>query len=77
MTCLASADTLMDALGVEDAGLSAAILDHTLSNGDSPTACRRMNERKIPFLTYSGYDAAEGPAVMVYTCTSQREARSS
>lgn len=66
------ASTLNDALrGVEDPGLSAAVLDHALSDGDSLRVCARMKERNIPFLTYSGYDQAcregvhvEKPATM-------------
>ena len=51
------ARTLNEALlGVEDPALSAAILDHALSDGDNPEICRRMTERNIPFVTYSGYD---------------------
>jgi CheY-like chemotaxis protein len=51
------ARTLNEALfGVEDPALSAAILDHALSDGDSPEICGRMTERNIPFVTYSGYD---------------------
>jgi DNA-binding response OmpR family regulator len=51
------ARTLSEALlGVEDPALSAAILDHALSDGDSPAICERMTERNIPFVTYSGYD---------------------
>jgi len=42
--------------GVEDPELSAAILDHALSDCDSTMVCARMNERNIPFVTYSGYD---------------------
>ena len=50
------ARTLNEALlGVEDPALSAAILDHALSDGDSPAICERMTERNIPFVTYSGY----------------------
>jgi DNA-binding response OmpR family regulator len=55
------AHTLDDALReVEDPALSAAILDHALSDGDSSTVCKRMKERNIPFVTYSGYDALGG-----------------
>ena len=43
-------------LGVEAPDLSAAILDHALSDGDSSKVCTRMKERNIPFVTYSGYD---------------------
>jgi DNA-binding response OmpR family regulator len=42
--------------GVEDPNLSAAILDHALSDCDSTMVCARMKERNIPFVTYSGYD---------------------
>ncbi len=40
--------------------LSAAILDHALSDGDSPMVCARMRERDIPFITYSGYENLGG-----------------
>ena len=43
-------------LGVEDPSLSAAILDHAFSDGDSSKVCERMKERNIPFVTFSGYD---------------------
>ena len=56
-----TAHTLNEALcGVEDPALSAAILDHALSDGDSSTVCKRMKERNIPFVTYSGYDPLGG-----------------
>jgi DNA-binding response OmpR family regulator len=48
-------------LGVEDRALSAAILDHALSDGDSTKVCSRLNERNIPFITYSGHDYPRGP----------------
>ena len=54
------AGTLTEALRVvEDPALSAAILDHALSDGDSSTVCERMTERNIPFVTYSGYELGE------------------
>ena len=53
--------TLTAALrGGEDPTLSAAILDHAFSDGDSSTVCERMNERDIPFVSYSGYDHLPG-----------------
>ena len=56
-----TAHTLNEALcGVEDPALSAAILDHALSDGDSSTVCKRMKERNIPFVTYTGYDPLGG-----------------
>ncbi len=55
------ARTLADALhGVEDQALSAAILDHALSDGDTSTVCERLIERNIPFVTYSGYGPRGG-----------------
>jgi DNA-binding response OmpR family regulator len=40
----------------EQQGLSAGLLDYRLGNDDSSPVCRRLNERKIPFVVYSGYD---------------------
>ena len=40
---------------VEHDGLSAAILDHALSDGDSTSLCKRLTERGMPFLMYSGF----------------------
>ena len=39
----------------EQDGLSGAILDHVLSDGDSTQLCSRLKERDIPFVIYSGY----------------------
>jgi two-component system, chemotaxis family, sensor kinase Cph1 len=38
--------------------LSVAVLDLELGDEDSTIVCRRLTERAIPFLFYSGYDAA-------------------
>jgi CheY-like chemotaxis protein len=55
------ARTLAEGLhAVEDPALSAAILDHALSDGDTSEICQRMKERNIPFVTYSGYDDLVG-----------------
>ena len=55
------AHTLNEALrGVENPALSAAILDHALSDGDTTKVCQRMKERNIPFVTFSGYDDLVG-----------------
>lgn len=49
------ARTLNEALvGVEDPDLTAATLDHALSDGDTSKVRERMKERDIPFVTYSG-----------------------
>jgi hypothetical protein len=49
---------------VEQDGLSGAILDHALPDGDSVRLYARLSERGIPFIIYSGFDfvgeAAEG-----------------
>jgi DNA-binding response OmpR family regulator len=42
-------------LGVENPDLSAAILDHALSDSDSSTVYEHLKKRNIPFITYSGY----------------------
>ena len=46
-----TARSLRDALvAVEDGALSAAILDHALSDGDSSHLRQRLTERNIPFV---------------------------
>lgn len=45
---------------VEHDGLAAAILDHTLRDGDSSSLCARLKERGIPFIIYSGHLSVEG-----------------
>ena len=53
--------TLQQALVlVEEAGLSAAVLDHGLADGDSSKLCERLKERSIPFVLHSGYSAVDG-----------------
>lgn len=53
--------TLREALVlVEDDALSAAVLDHGLSDGDSTQLCERLKELGIPFVLHSGYSAVEG-----------------
>jgi DNA-binding response OmpR family regulator len=55
------ARTLAEGLrAVEVPALSAAILDHALRDGDTSAICERMKQRKIPFVTYSGYDDLVG-----------------
>ena len=58
---LTSTNTVKHAkLLVEHDGLSAAILDHALSDGDSTSLCTRLTERGIPFLMYSGFSTTDG-----------------
>src|ERR1700674_3597162 len=45
---------------VEHDGLSGAILDHSLGDGNSSLLCARLKERGIPFIIYSGYPTVEG-----------------
>jgi DNA-binding response OmpR family regulator len=56
------ARTLSDALNkVEAPGLSAAVLDHRLKDGDTSQICDRLDARNIPFVVYSGYAKLDGP----------------
>jgi DNA-binding response OmpR family regulator len=48
---------------VEHDGLSGAILDHALGDGDSSLLYARLKERGIPFLIYSGYAPLEGSSL--------------
>jgi CheY-like chemotaxis protein len=58
---VSAARTLRDALDkVEAPGLSAAILDHRLNDGDSSQICERLDARNIPFIVYSGYPRSAG-----------------
>ena len=45
---------------VEHDGLSAAIMDHALRDGDSTELCGRLAERGIPYVSYSGFDPVKG-----------------
>jgi CheY-like chemotaxis protein len=45
---------------IEDDGLSGAIMDHGLSDGDSTQVCARLKERGIPYIRYSGYAPVPG-----------------
>jgi CheY-like chemotaxis protein len=45
---------------VDHDGISAAILDHGLGDGDSTLLCARLKERGIPFLIYSGFPVVFG-----------------
>ncbi|MFA5900972.1 MAG: hypothetical protein WC829_17880 [Hyphomicrobium sp.] len=56
---LTSTNALKQALIlVEYDGLSGAILDHALGDGNSSQLYERLRERGIPFIVYSGYDLA-------------------
>ena len=58
---LTTTNTLKHALIlVEHDGLSGAILDHALGDGDSSQLCARLKERGIPFMIYSGFDTVGG-----------------
>ena len=85
-----TARSLRDALvAVEDGTLSAAILDHALSDGDSSQLRERLTERKIPFVLYSGFSHLDGassdsvhvskpatPAILVATVVGLLQRRS-
>ena len=46
---------------IEYDGLSAAVLDHALGDGDSSNICTRLDELGVPYLMYSGYKTLDGP----------------
>lgn len=59
---LTSTNTVKHArLLIEHDGLSAAMLDHALPDGDSTSLCERLTERRVPFLMYSGLRTLTGP----------------
>jgi len=45
---------------VENDGLAAAVLDHALSDGNTTSLCKRLNERNIPFVVYTGFSKLKG-----------------
>ena len=48
-------DTLKHALiAAERPGITGAIVDRLMKDGDATPLCERLNERGIPFLIYSG-----------------------
>jgi DNA-binding response OmpR family regulator len=58
---LTTTNTLHHALILaEHDGLSGAILDHALGDGDSSLLCARLRERGIPFMIYSGLHTIGG-----------------
>ena len=58
---LTTTNTLKHAkLLVEHDGLTAAMIDHALPDGDGTSICTRLKERGIPFLMYSGMQTIEG-----------------
>jgi DNA-binding response OmpR family regulator len=51
-----TASTLVGAIDlVEQDGLSGAVLDFGLRDGDADALCRRLRQRAIPFILHSGY----------------------
>jgi DNA-binding response OmpR family regulator len=58
---ITSTNTLRHAvLLVEHDGLSGAILDHALPDGDSSILCERLKARGVPFMIYSGFEKVGG-----------------
>ena len=50
-----TARTVADAIHlVEEDGLSAAVIDFGLRDGDADPICGRLQERAIPFILHSG-----------------------
>jgi DNA-binding response OmpR family regulator len=55
-------NTLRQALLLVDKqNLSAAVLDHGLSDGDCSKLCERLKELDIPYVLHSGYSNVDGP----------------
>ena len=48
---------------VEHDGLSGAIMDHALADGDSTELCVRLKARGIPYVSNSGYDPVKGASL--------------
>ncbi len=40
---------------VKHDGLSAAVVDHALGDGDTQSICKYLKEHGVPFVTYSGF----------------------
>jgi DNA-binding response OmpR family regulator len=60
-TAIVVTSTVHHALAlVEHDGLSAAVLDHALHDGDGSPLCQRLNERKLPFVVYTGLGKLHG-----------------
>jgi DNA-binding response OmpR family regulator len=58
---VATATTLRQALALVDAGgITAAVLDHALSDGDTSVLCDRLKQKAIPFIVYSGFAEVSG-----------------
>jgi DNA-binding NtrC family response regulator len=45
---------------VEDKTPSAAVIDHVLSDGDTSPLCKRLDERRVPFVVYTGMGTLDG-----------------
>jgi DNA-binding NtrC family response regulator len=56
-----AARTLSEARSlVERVGLSAAVLDFGLGDGDAEQLCHRLAEREVPFVLHTGYSPTGG-----------------
>jgi DNA-binding response OmpR family regulator len=54
---------------VKHDGLSAVVLDHSLSDGDTNEICKYLQDNGVPFVTYSGFggsDLESGECLGVY-----------
>jgi DNA-binding response OmpR family regulator len=60
----------------EHPDLSIALLDYRIGDHTSEAICRRLHERGIPFLFYSGYDEMRGewPDAIILSKPAQGEA---
>jgi DNA-binding response OmpR family regulator len=47
-------------VAIQEPGLSAAIIDHALGDGDSSEICERLNRMNVPFIMHSGFAHLNG-----------------
>ena len=53
--------TVEDALAVaEHPDLAAAVVNHLLHDGESSPLCKRLKQREIPFVLFSGFTNVDG-----------------
>jgi CheY-like chemotaxis protein len=45
---------------IEHDGLSGAIMDHALADGDSAEVCARLTARGVPYVSFSGFEPVKG-----------------
>jgi len=51
-------------IAIQSAPIDAAVVDHALQDGDGSEVCRKLHEKQIPFVTYSGHLQLSGECQM-------------